>query len=366
MHVLMTTDTLGGVFTYSIGLSSWLVGRGLRVTLASMGGPATPEQRERAERVGARLIESNFRLEWMDEPWPDVWSAGAWLLDLERRLKPDLIHLNGYAHGALPWKAPALVVAHSCVLSWWRAVLGEAAPARYGTYREAVARGLQAASSVVAPSRAMLDALGREHGPRPDARVIHNGLALPEPDARPKEPFVLSAGRVWDAAKNFALLQAAASAVSWPIRLAGDATPRDARRAQTFPALHQLGVLHQRELAQWMARAAIFAAPATYEPFGLSILEAAAHGCALVLGDIPSLRELWDGAALFADPRDDGALSAALSRLIAEPTLRARLGQRAREHAARYGIERTGSSYLRLYHSLFEQGAVARQMELSS
>ncbi len=31
--------------------------------------------------------------------------------------------------------------------------------------------------------------------------------------------------------------------------------------------------------------------PARYEPFGLSVLEAALSGCALVLGDIPSLRE---------------------------------------------------------------------------
>ena len=35
---------------------------------------------------------------------------------LERRLRPDVVHLNGYTHGALPWRAPVLVVGHSCVL----------------------------------------------------------------------------------------------------------------------------------------------------------------------------------------------------------------------------------------------------------
>ena len=47
-----------------------------------------------------------------------------------------------------------------------------------------------------------------------------------------------------------------------------------------------LGVLAPAELRRKLERAAIFAAPALYEPFGLGILEAAAAGCALVLGDI--------------------------------------------------------------------------------
>ena len=60
--------------------------------------------------------------------------------------------------------------------------------------------------------------------------------------------------------------------------------------------------------------AAIYALPARYEPFRLEVLEAAAPGCALVLGDIASLRELWDGAALFVAPDDDRALRARAER----------------------------------------------------
>src|SRR5207244_2094865 len=62
-------------------------------------------------------------------------------------------------------------------------------------------------------------------------------------------------------------------------------------------------------------RAAIFAAPARYEPFGLGILEAAASGCALVLGDIPSLRENWEGAAVFVPPGDAAGWRTALRDL---------------------------------------------------
>jgi hypothetical protein len=55
-------------------------------------------------------------------------ATGCSTLSVKRR--PDIIHLNGtFTHGALRWHAPTLVTGHSCVLSWWRAVKGEDAPA---------------------------------------------------------------------------------------------------------------------------------------------------------------------------------------------------------------------------------------------
>ena len=67
---------------------------------------------------------AEFALEWMDEPWDDVARAGDWLLALEERDRPDVVHLNGYVHGAAALSRPCLVAAHSCVLSWWAAVHG--------------------------------------------------------------------------------------------------------------------------------------------------------------------------------------------------------------------------------------------------
>ena len=86
-------------------------------------------------------------------------------------------------------------------------------------------------------------------------------------------------------------------------------------------------------MADAYAAAAIYALPARYEPFGLSVLEAAQHGCALVLGDIDSLRENWDGAALFVDPDDAGALAASWARLAAHPTRAGRAGRAGRARA---------------------------------
>ena len=81
----------------------------------------------------ARLVTSTFALEWMPDPWRDVDAAGEWLIDLA--IGHDLVHLNGYAHAALPFEVPVIAVAHSCVLTWWRAVHGANAPAEWNEYR---------------------------------------------------------------------------------------------------------------------------------------------------------------------------------------------------------------------------------------
>lgn len=215
-RVLMTTDTVGGVWTYALELCRAFADAGVQVELATLGEPVTVPQADEAAAVpGLRLHESTYRLEWMDAPWKDVRASGKWLLALEDALAPDIIHLNGYAHGALPWRAPSVVVAHSCVLSWWEAVLREPAPARYARYRREVQRGLRAVDRVVAPSAAMLGALERHYGPLlPPTCVIPNARRAESFTVAPKELFVLAAGRLWDEAKNLSALEAVAP--GWP------------------------------------------------------------------------------------------------------------------------------------------------------
>jgi glycosyltransferase involved in cell wall biosynthesis len=101
-----------------------------------------------------------------------------------------------------------------------------------------------------------------------------------------------------------------------------------------------------------MARAAIFAHPARYEPFGLAPLEAGLAGCALVLGSVPSLREVWDDAALYVTPGDSAALGEALERLIADPIERHELAGRARARAATYTADRMAGAYLAEYRRI--------------
>ena len=76
----------------------------------------------------------------------------------------DLVHVNGYAQARLGSDRPIVMVAHSDVLSWWKAVHGEAAPAEWHGYRRQMVGGLRAADFVVAPTRAVQDDLRRQYG----------------------------------------------------------------------------------------------------------------------------------------------------------------------------------------------------------
>jgi glycosyltransferase involved in cell wall biosynthesis len=347
--VLMTADTVGGVWTYAIELARGLADRGVEVALATMGEPLNVHQREKADRIPRlRVFESTFKLEWMEDPWRDLEKASDWLLNLEERVRPDLVHLNGYVHGALPWSAPKVMVGHSCVLSWWQAVKGEPAPPEWEPYACSVAAGLAAADLVIAPSEAMLASLAAHYGTLPRTRVILNGRDSRDFKPAAKEPIVFSAGRLWDEAKNLEALERVAPRLPWPVFLAGENHHPDGSEVRPHHT-RLLGRLSQRALGAWLGRAAIYCLPARYEPFGLSVLEAALSGCTLVLGDIPSLREIWRHRAVFVPPDDPEALEDALGRLIADPDRRASLAAGSRARALQLTSERMVEAYLAAY-----------------
>ncbi|MBV8809041.1 MAG: glycosyltransferase family 4 protein [Acidobacteriaceae bacterium] len=346
--ILMTADAVGGVWRYSLDLAAGLAHENVQVLLAVLGPAPSPEQRLEASRFpNVTLTHCDCALEWMSDPWEGVDRSGEWLLDVQKSFEADLIHLNGYSHASLPWSKPVLVVAHSCVYSWWRAVYECAPGSEWLEYRRRVIAGLQAASQIASPSHTMADFLVNEYQiSRAKVQVIHNFSFAADLRPREKHPFILAAGRLWDRAKNLALLDRIAPDLDWEVRVAGSASGPE--KSVTAKCVRTLGLLEHDELLREMSAAGVFAHPALYEPFGLSVLEAAQAGCALVLSDIPSLRELWDGAAVFVNPRDERAWIAELNALSASPERRGTPAKAASSRALRYAAEDSLPSYLSL------------------
>jgi glycogen synthase len=357
----MTADTVGGVWTYALELTRALQPYDVEVLLAIMGPSLSDSQRDDARSLpNLSLFKSNYKLEWMPDCWPDVKHAGDWLLHLENRLQPDLIHLNGYAHANLPWRNPTLVAGHSCVYSWWQAVKGDTPPAEWQRYKTEVQNGLHAANLVVSPSAAMLRSLNTHYGPIENGRVIHNGRNTEQFTPGPKRSFILSAGRLWDEAKNINRVAEIAAELPWPVLVAGEFQHPDQRRSFVARQCRRLGALPESQLRRWYAAASIYALPALYEPFGYTPLEAALSGCALVLGDIESLREIWSDAAVFVQPTDSNALKHELLTLINDPQRRNEMSQRARERALEFTSARMAEDYVAAYEELLEQEEFAR------
>ena len=360
VRVLMTTDAVGGVWSYSMELVQGFSRLGFKVALAVMGGRPSRAARADVRRIeGVELHESTFKLEWQKDPWADVDAASRWLEKLALEFKPDLVHLNEFSHGAVDFGVPVLMVAHSDVLSWHEAVRKQPAGGEWDEYRARVRLGLAGADLVVAPTAAVLTSLQRNYGALPYTAVIPNGRSLGLEGPAPKEPFVFSAGRLWDEAKNLMSLDAAAPKMTWPVYVAGDAESPDHQSVEA-KNVQMLGRLHPKTIANWFARAAIYAAPARYEPFGLTALEAGLSGCALVLGDISSLREVWHDAAVYVPPDDPEALARTVNQLIASDRLRRELAQKAVARAQMFAGCRMLAGYTKAYRELTQGDAAAR------
>jgi glycogen synthase len=352
LKILMTADTVGGVWTYAMDLIRALGSEGTEVALATMGGLPSRDQRREAESIETlQLYPSEYRLPWMEHPWDDVHSAGEWLLDLAARITPDLVHLNEPVHASQEWSVPVIAVAHSCVLSWWQAVWKAPVPAGWTRYREEMTHALSKADEVVAPSAWMLQQLRRHYGIR-RGRVLPNGRESAPFEPGTKVPVVFAAGRVWDPAKNLMSLESVADGLPWPVYIAGEWRHPDGDECAKAHHLHLLGRLSSWEIAAWLRQASIYAFPARYEPFGLSVLEAALAGCALVLGDLPTLRQQWDGRAVFVCQDEPATLRLAIESLIENPDLRCALAMRARRHALTLSARRMALAYQSLYTEL--------------
>jgi glycosyltransferase involved in cell wall biosynthesis len=326
-HVLMTANSVDGVWPYALTLAGALSRRGVRTSLAVFSGGLPPSLRAEAWAVpGLQIFEGR-----------DARKAGEWLLSLARVLRPEVVHLNDAVHGALGWPVPAIVVAHHCPCAWGQAPDGHGAEMR---------RGLVGAARVVATSKAMLEVLERHHGPLPTARVVHNARPPSPVRGLEKEPWVLASGSPGDEAANVQVLQAAARTMR--IRVAGEAEhPPGAEPGRS--GLQLVGRLGPESMRVAMARAAVYAQPALVDPFGLAALDAALQGCALVLSDLRSLREMWDGAAAFVPPHDGEAWAAELRNLLEDGPRRRRLAEAARTRAGDFRPERQAEEMLRIY-----------------
>jgi glycosyltransferase involved in cell wall biosynthesis len=187
---------------------------------------------------------------------------------------------------------------------------------------------------------------GRE---MPPIHVVHTGLdrsALDDP--RPpapgalRRPHLLSVGRLASEKGHRHLLAAVrylrdrTTNVRLDVigdgpeckRLQGDIDRLELRRA-----VRLRGAMSEQDVWARYRRADIFVLPSLREGLPVALLEAMAAGLPVVASDLPGVREAveHEQTGLLAPPGDATALAEAVSRLIADPELRARLSAAARQ-----------------------------------
>ncbi len=400
----MTADAVGGVWTYALDLARGLAREGVETVLAVMGpGLDDAKHREAATVPGLALVETGLQLDWLAEDAATVVEAGRQVADLSRVYGIDFVHLNSPALAAdNAFPRPVVGLCHSCVATWWDAVRDEPLPEDFRWRTDLVRRGYAACDALIAPSRAFAAATATAYGLSTPPTVVWNSRGrtpnlspggrgrvgagqpgegdTPSPDKlQPPHPAlspsgrgfpvssgmfaetgcVFTAGRLWDEGKNIAMLDRVAARLDVPVRAAGPKRGPNGTEIR-LSTIEALGSLSPDAVAEMLASRPIFVSLARYEPFGLAVLEAAQTGCALVLSDIATFRELWDGAATFVAPDDEAGAADAICRLAADPMERTERGEAAHSRAARYTVDAMTAGTLDVYRRVLAgQTAVA-------
>ena len=361
MRLLITTDTVGGVWRFSQELAKGLLEAGDSVALVSFGHPMSWAQRAECLWIAARWGErfrydsANVSLEWMQENENCFHKGELVLQQVAMEFRAELLHSNQFCYGAAKLGIPTIITAHSDVLSW-------ACSCRGGLledstwltrYRTLVQRGLDGASTVMAPTRWMLDALGGGFRVPDERYVIANGRTIAAVPAKRRKLQAVTAGRLWDEAKDVALLGHVHSPFS--VVVAGEIQGESSDFA-TLKNVEFFGSLREDEMLRLFAESSVYVCTSHYEPFGLAPLEAALAGCAVLARDIGSLHEVWQDSAIYFNNAHQ--LSAILTGLAERPALLYEAQERACQKAQLYTRERMTSAYRALYsHVLAKEHA---------
>lgn len=357
-RVFMTADTVGSIWRYALDLAQGLRAYDTATTLCVLGPAPSPQQRAVARRIpDLELVCLEAPIEWTTDDPEEVLDSARQVIAAVRDHHPTVVHLNNPALAAVGgYNVPVIAACHGCLATWWGAVHGRPLPNELRWHHRLVAEGLRRADALIAPTKAFAKSIAQTYGLDRPLAVIYNGR---RPSARsnaqrsrmPDGPFAITAVRLWDESENLKALEAAAARSSTPLFAAAQFERPGAGGARLH-AMKPAGPLNDAELAEWLSARPIFVCATRYEPFGLAVLDAAEAACPLVLSDLPSFRELWDGAAQFVPNNDAGAIAAAIDALAADPQARTMLGAAARRRARRYTAEVMTTKVQAVYSSL--------------
>ena len=178
-------------------------------------------------------------------------------------------------------------------------------------------------------------------------RVVPHGTRAPEAIPTAKENLVLTVGAV-QKRKNIGRLVKAFQAMppGWKLAIAGSAegygAAEELRAVEESPRradIDVMGYVSTAALENLYARARIFAFPSLDEGFGMPVLDAMAHGVAVVSSNRSALPEVAGDAALLVDPENVEELGSSLARLAENEELRQALIGRGLARAAQFPWE---------------------------
>ncbi|OBG32743.1 glycosyltransferase family 4 protein [Mycobacterium sp. E3198] len=307
--------------------------------------------------------------------------CASWLL---LRGRADVLHANLAQGGSVLRKAvplaaarlagvPAVVHGHSYDFGGWFDRLP--APAR-----TTVRRMLVADHWLVLGERHVDEYAARLRVPDGRISVLHNAVRIPETAVAQSGVDLVHAvalGRLGRRKGSYDIVSAV-GALDETVRrrlrvtLAGDGEVDDVRAAVAAAGLGDTirvtGWLDAAARDELLRAAHVFLLPSRDEGLPMALLEAMAYGLAPVTTTVGSIGEaVTDGVTgVVVQPGSPDQIADALSALVTDDPLRARLGAAARARAGDFALRRWYDSLARLWTGLAGAAAPGRETSLKS
>ncbi len=345
MHVLKHARAGNGHVHVAVDLACAQADAGHEVTLASSGGHY--DDLLRAHGVDVAFVPE------AGTAFAAVKSAAA-LLRVARRRRPQIIHAHMMSSAVLAFPVTKLVRA---------------------TLVTTVHNSFDAHSSLMRLGRVVVAVSEAEHGlliargfpPRKVVTVLNGAAASPreslpiDPVGPLSTPSVLSLSglhrrkAVGDVITAFAAVHP--EFPDWHLNIVGSGPDLNLLEAQTRQlsledAVHFLGgTLTPKPLLE---ASGIFASASLAEPFGLTLAEARASGCAIVATSVGGVPEVLDHgrAGQLVPPSDPAAMADAFRSLMGDPATLAEWRSRARSGSEHLTVSRVARDYERVYRSV--------------
>ena len=344
-----------GVGEFVAGALAALAARGdvelSAYALSGRGGGALATQLPTTvSRVGGVLPAAPLLAAWAAFGRPSI----------DRRLgRPDVVHGTNFVVPPCRSGGGAVVTVHDLT----PVRFPDLASRRTRLFPTLIRRAIAAGAIVHTPSKfvaaEVVDLLGAD-----PARVVAVAHGVPDLPVGPATsapppvdgPYILALGTVEPRKNLVALVRAfdqvagdhpglqlvIAGADGWEVQPVEEAIVR----ARHTRSIVRLGYVQPATRSALMAGATVYAYPSAYEGFGLPPLEAMASGVPVVASTAGALPEVLGDAAFLVDVAD---LAGALSRVVDDDELRARLVARGRDRVAGLSWDRCAAGLAAIY-----------------
>ena len=243
----------------------------------------------------------------------------------------------------------------------------------YGFAVEKIKKALYRWAAACVCQTQVVAAWAREFLPKAKVWVIPNPIQIKgfsDLDIRkPKESIILAIGRL-EQQKGFERLISAFHAVSgkfpdWDLIILGEGSERASlsNQVEKLGLLNRVylpGLIPEYEISDFFRKAACFALSSRAEGFPNALLEAMAHGLAVVSFDCPSgpAEIILSGVNGFLVPDGDVTqFSEALTKLMNSGELRRQLGSQARLVREKYQLDKISDKWLTVFREILDQRA---------